>query len=102
MSHEHHIIPFQTLLKTAGGLVVLTIITVALPALVTIPAPWNVVVALAIALCKASLVVMFFMSLYWDNKFNTLVFLSSVLFFIAMVGITMIDTMFRDDVTPGF
>jgi len=57
---------------------------------------------MAIALVKATLVVLFFMNLYYDKKLNLIVFLSSLVFFLLMVGITLLDTMFREPVIPAF
>ncbi|MEX0686647.1 MAG: cytochrome C oxidase subunit IV family protein [Balneolales bacterium] len=91
----HHALPLNTLLYTAGALLILTIITVAVTWL-HIPEPFNVVVALGIATIKATLVALIFMNLYWDNKFNTVVFLSSIVFFLVFVLITLLDTLFRD------
>lgn len=97
----HHQLSLKVLLGTAGALAVLTILTVAV-ANIHIPSPFNVVVSIAIAAVKASLVVMFFMNMRNDNKFNLLVFVFSILFLLIFVGITMLDTMFRVDVIPAF
>lgn len=91
----HHIIPLKTLLSTTLALVVLTVATVGV-FYIHIPSPFDVVVALLLASFKATLVGMFFMGLYYDEKFNTVVLLFSFLFFIVFVGITLLDTMFRD------
>jgi len=92
---SHHIIPMKTLISTSLALVVLTIVTVAVFYL-PIPAPFDVVVALLLASFKATLVGMFFMGLYYDEKFNTVVLMFSFLFFIVFIGITLLDTLFRD------
>lgn len=94
----HHIIPLKTLLSTTLALVVLTIATVGM-FYVPIPAPFDVVVALLLASFKATLVGMFFMGLYYDEKFNTVVLVFSFLFFFIFIGITLLDTMFRDGPT---
>ncbi len=99
--HNHHLLSLKTLLMVAGALAVLTVLTVAVR-YVHIPDPWNIIAAMAIAVVKATLVVLFFMNLYYDNKFNLIVFLSSIVFFIIMVGITLLDTLFRDPVIPAF
>jgi len=90
----HHIIPLKTLLFTTLALVVLTVITVAVFYL-NIPAPFDVVVALLLATFKATLVAMFFMGLYYDEKFNTVVLVFSLIFFLVFIGITLLDTNFR-------
>ena len=92
---SHHAIPLKTLLSTTLALVVLTIVTIGVFYL-SIPAPFDVVVAILLASFKATLVGMFFMGLYYDEKFNTVVLLFSFLFFLVFIGITLLDTLFRD------
>lgn len=91
----HHIISLKYLIGTALALTVLTVLTVVV-AIIHIPEPLNLIVAIGIAVLKAALVAAFFMGLVWDKKLNTMALLFSFLFFIIMVGITMLDTMFRD------
>jgi cytochrome c oxidase subunit IV len=91
----HHIISLKYLFGTAIALVILTILTVAV-AYIHIPYPFNLFVAIGIAVLKATLVAAFFMGLVWDKKINTIALLMSFLFFIIMVGITLLDTMFRE------
>ena len=97
----HHISSAKFLWVIAIALFILTFITVAVT-WITIPEPWNVVVAIAIAIVKATLVVMFFMNLYWDSKFNTMLLVASVVFFLLLIGITLLDTLFRTDPIPSF
>lgn len=97
----HHITSVKTLLTVGACLVTLTVITVIFGYL-NFPPPYNVIAALGIAVVKASLVAMFFMNLYWDKRFNALVLIVSLIFFCALVGITMLDTMFRNPVIPTF
>jgi cytochrome c oxidase subunit 4 len=92
---SHHIIPLKFLYGTAGALLVLTGLTVGV-AFIHIPTPFNIIVAIAIALVKAVFVAAFFMGLYWDKKINTIALLLSVVFFTLMVGVTLLDTMFRE------
>lgn len=97
----HHISSAKFLWGVAIALFILTFITVAVT-WITIPEPWNVVVAIAIAMVKAVIVVMFFMNLYWDSKFNTLLLVMSIVFFLLLIGITLLDTLFRVDPIPSF
>jgi cytochrome c oxidase subunit 4 len=48
------------------------------------------------------LVLLFFMNLYWDSKFNSLLFVFSIIFFLLLIGITLLDTMYRVDPIPSF
>lgn len=84
-----------------ASLFVLTFLTVAVT-WITIPEPWNVVVAIGIAVVKAMIVVSFFMNLWWDSKFNSMLFAMSILFFLLLIGITLLDTLFRNDPVPAF
>ncbi len=95
----HHISSHFTLLSVAGSLLFLTFLTVAVT-WINIPEPFNVIVAIVIAIVKAALVAMFFMNLYWDSKFNAVVFLLSILFLTIFVSITLLDTLFRDAGIP--
>ena len=52
----------------------------------------NLAVAILIASMKATLVVTFFMHLKYDNKFNTVMFLSGLLFIGVFFAYTMNDT----------
>lgn len=79
----------------------LTFITVAVT-WIHIPEPWNVVVAIGLAVVKATIVAAFFMNLYWDSKYNLMLLVMSFLFFFLMIGITLLDTLFRNDPVPAF
>lgn len=101
-SHVHHITPVKTLLATGIALICLTLLTVGI-AYLNLPHPWNVIVALGIAVIKASLVVMFFMNLYYESRrFNILVFVGGLVFFSIFVTLTLMDTLFRTTWIPGF
>jgi cytochrome c oxidase subunit 4 len=60
--------------------------------------PLNLAVAVVIASIKASLVVMFFMHLRYDNKFNATIVISSLLFIGVFFAYTMNDTNERAEV----
>jgi cytochrome c oxidase subunit IV len=88
--HEHHILPFSVYYGVAGALFVFTIITV-----------WvaqfdfggmNVIVAMAVAAVKASLVALFFMHLKYDNKIYASFFVGSLVFLATFIAFTMFDT----------
>lgn len=95
--HEHHIIPLRTYFKVFGALMVLTALTV-ITAQVDLGGWANIVLAMFIATIKASLVLMFFMHLYYDNKTNLIFFLGSVLFLIIFITFTLIDVDYRDKI----
>ncbi len=60
----------------------------------------NIALVIAIATLKASLVVSFFMHLRWDNKFNVLIFLSTIFFIGVFFVYTMNDTNSRGHFDP--
>ena len=84
----HHPVPYMTVF---GALVVLTIITVLVGIYMRIPAAEivNVLIALAIAAVKASLVALFFMHLKFEGKLVRMIFivplLLCVLFVVALL-----------------
>lgn len=97
----HHISSDKLLLSVAAGLFVLTIVTVGVHYL-ALPHPWSIVVAMIVAIMKATLVALFFMNLYWDEKFNLMVLLFSFVFLALLVGFTMLDTLYRELPVLGF
>jgi cytochrome c oxidase subunit 4 len=60
----------------------------------------NIVIVILIATMKASLVVTFFMHLRWDNKFNALIFVSTIFFIGVFFAYTLNDTDRRGDLDP--
>jgi len=85
-----HLVPISTLLATAGALLVLTIITVAVRYIDV--GEFNIHIAIGIAIIKATLVALFFMHLRWDRPFNMLIFVACVLFVILMMAFTVMDS----------
>lgn len=97
-AHTHHILPLRLYFAVGGALLVLTVITVAV-AMVDL-GPINLIVAMLIAAVKASLVVLYFMHLRYDNKLYSVIFVTSLLFLAAFIVFTMFDTMTRDEISP--
>ncbi len=77
--HDHHISSAKFLWGIGAALFFLTVITVAVT-YIHFPAPWNIVVAISIAVVKATLVAAFFMNLYWDSKFNGMLLVVSLFY----------------------
>lgn len=96
MAHDGpHIVPKSVLLKVFGGLIILTILTVAAA---YVPfGPLAVPIAIGIAVTKASLVVLYFMHLKYDNPVNALTFTIGTIFVVVFIAITLLDTAFRGD-----
>jgi cytochrome c oxidase subunit 4 len=93
--HTHHITPTRTLVAVFAGLVVLTIVTVAMSRVHL--GPLNVPIALAIAAAKGTLVVLFFMALKYDNRVNMVILTVGALFVVVFLAFTLLDTQFRGD-----
>jgi len=85
-----HVLPASVLLGTAGALLALTVVTVASSRLDL--GAFNVVLALAIAGLKASLVAMFFMHLRYEHRFQAVVFVGALFFVALFVGFVVFDT----------
>ncbi len=97
----HHISSAKFLWGVGIALLILTFLTVAVT-WINIPEPWNVVVAVAIAVVKSTIVAAFFMHLWWDTKFNVLLLFMSIIFFMILVGLTLLDALYRTDPIPSF
>ncbi|MBI4953678.1 MAG: cytochrome C oxidase subunit IV family protein [Myxococcales bacterium] len=85
-----HVLSAGVLLGTGGTLLVLTVVTVV--AARQDFGRLNLVIALAIATLKASLVAAFFMHLKYENRFYLLVLASSLVFLAVMVGLIVFAT----------
>jgi len=68
-----------------------------------IPGGWGVAVALGIAITKSALVALFFMHLWDQRGANRLVFLTSLVFVVLLIGLTLSDNATRFPLTnpPG-
>ncbi len=90
-----HVVPAKYLFATCGALLVLTVVTVlaakfdftkyGLPEM-------NIIVALTIAVVKASLVCLFFMHLFWDRPINAYILIVALAFVGIFIGFAMTDT----------
>jgi cytochrome c oxidase subunit 4 len=99
MASEHHddhhglshVASIKVLTATGGSLLMLTLITVGATR-IDFGANINLAIAMAIAVFKASLVILFFMHLKYDRLFHTVIFLSAVCAAALFVGFTLMDT----------
>lgn len=98
-SHSIHVAPLKLYFGIFFLLLVLTAVTVAVA---YVDLGWlNTPVALAIAICKATVVGLFFMHLKWAGRLPAIVAVSSVLWLLIMLGITLSDYYTRAMV-PGW
>lgn len=83
-----------------GGLVILMVATV-LASYVHIPIPGgNILLAMAIAICKATLIVLFFMHVKYSSKMIWVFASAGFLFLIILVGLTINDYIARPSMSP--
>ena len=94
--NKHHIISMKVYLIVFVSLLFLTVITV-FSAQIDLGS-FNIILALLIATIKSSLVLLFFMHLYYDNKTNLLFFLGSVIFLCIFITFTLMDINYRKEI----
>jgi cytochrome c oxidase subunit IV len=92
-THESyvHVVPFKVLFAVFAALIVLTVVTVSATQFDL--GSWNLILAMAIATVKASLVVLFFMHLRYDSPFNALIFIAALVFVALFLSLTLLDTL---------
>jgi cytochrome c oxidase subunit 4 len=86
---EHHIVSPVTYLIIFGALLVGTALTIA--ASYWDVGPWNPVIAIAIAVTKATLVVLFFMHIKYSSKLMKLTVGAGLFTFLILVGMSLAD-----------
>ena len=89
----HHIVPVPVYIGVFLALIVGTIITT-LVAYVDL-GPLNIVVALLVAVCKATLVILFFMHVKYSPRLTKLVVIAGVFWLIILLTITETDLLTR-------
>ncbi len=90
MSKEtNHISSYKDHLKILGALIILTIITVAITQIEL--TAFNTAAALLIATVKATLVLLYFMHLKFDQKVFLIMAVLVLILIAAVIGITVID-----------
>jgi len=88
-AETEHVVPVPVYVAIFVTLLVLTATTTAI-AFVDL-GPWNTVVAIGIAVVKASLVVLFFMHLKYSPLLNRTVLLGGLFWLAIMIGLTLTD-----------
>ena len=94
-----HISPVRLYVVIWGALMVFTAITVGVAQVDF--GSLNVVVAMAVATIKASLVVLFFMHLKYDKPFHAVAFSMGIIFFGLFLGLMLLDVDSRTDPEPS-
>lgn len=86
-----HVASMRVLLSTGGSLLLLTLVTVGATK-VDFGANINLAIAMAIAVLKATLVILFFMHLKYDRLFHSVIFVSAISAAALFVGFTLMDS----------
>ena len=86
---EHHIVPKRIYFAVFLALIVLTWVTTYISTVDL--GRWNIFVALAIAIFKASIVALFFMHVWYSTRLIKMIVMCSVFWLILMLFITMTD-----------
>jgi len=90
---EHHIVSPTIYFAIFGALMICTVLTV-VAAEIDLNQYFgglNIIVALTIAVFKASLVVLFFMHVYWSTKLNKIVVVSGIAWLGLLLWLTVSD-----------
>lgn len=95
--HEHlHVTPFWPMTFVFIALLFFTVLTVVTARYLALPGAGNLVLALAIAIIKGSLVMAYFMHLRYDKGMSLIVIYSTFFAVILFIGGTMSDFAERD------
>jgi cytochrome c oxidase subunit IV len=86
---EHHIVPKRVYFAVFFALIVLTWVTTYISTVDL--GKWNIFVALAIAIFKASIVALFFMHVWYSTRLTKMIVMCSVFWLILLLFITMTD-----------
>jgi cytochrome c oxidase subunit IV len=96
---DDHVVPVRTYLLVFVSLMVLTVVTVAASRFDFGEA--NTPVAMAIAVLKATLVVLFFMHVKYSNRLVQLMVAAAFVWLALLIGGAMSDYLSRGRVNPG-
>jgi len=90
---SEHVVSWKVYVSVFLALCVLTVITVQVAGHDF--GPFNLIVALGVAITKASLVVLYFMHARYSPKLTGVVIASSIAFFIILLFLTLTDYLSR-------
>ena len=86
---SQHVVPKKTYFLVFAVLIILTVVTATVATIDL--GPLNIVLALLIAMCKASLVVLFFMHLRWSTRLVHIVAVASLVWLAILIALTLSD-----------
>jgi cytochrome c oxidase subunit 4 len=90
---SEHVVSWKVYVSVFLALCVLTVITVQVAGHDF--GPFNLIVALGVAITKASLVVLYFMQARYSPKLTLVVIASSIAFFVILIFLTLTDYLSR-------
>lgn len=90
---EHHVVPVRVYLTIFAALMLLTVVTVVVTGFDF--GPFNLIVALAVAITKASLVVLYFMHARYSPRLTGIVIAAAIAFFVILLFLTLTDYVSR-------
>ena len=90
-----HVVPQRTYFIIFALLIALTGLTTWAAAW-DIASPWNTVVALAIAITKASLVILFFMHVKYSSNLTRVTVVTSIFWLVILIALTLSDILTRN------
>lgn len=90
---EHHIVPIKVYIGVFLALMVFTALTVAVAKydLEHIWGPLNIIVALTVAVIKATLVVLYFMHVRYSSRLTQVIVVAGIFWLIIMLAFTLAD-----------
>jgi cytochrome c oxidase subunit 4 len=94
----HHVSPIETYIAVFGTLLFFTAVTYAVS--FANLGPFALPIAMLVAFCKAGLVATYFMHLRYDERFNLVVFGSSLFFVAIFAFFTLVDLGSRGLIVP--
>ena len=89
--HLAHPISVRFMVGILMALLFLTVVTVGV-SYIEMGRTMALLVALLVAVVKASLVALFFMHLRWDKPFNSVILVASLAFLILFIALALLDT----------
>jgi cytochrome c oxidase subunit IV len=92
-AHEHHVVSWKVYLGIFLALCVLTAVSVLVTGYDF--GPFNLIVAIGVAITKASLVVLYFMHARYSPRLTGVVIAAAIAFFVILVFLTLTDYLSR-------
>ena len=88
-AHTEHIVPKRIYFLVFAALIILTWVTAFVSTIDL--GRWNIFVALAIAIFKASLVILFFMHVFYSSRLTKMIVGAAFFWLILLLFLTMTD-----------